>query len=525
MLPGAAAATQATVSVEPVATTAPISDNYVGLGLELPTIPQWTGAGSQVDRILVNLIRNLGASPVIRVGGVSTDRSWWPVPGMTRPLGVTYDLGQKWLAATKTLVDATNAKLIMGINLEADSVPIAQSEAQHIVAGLGSEHIDVFEVGNEPELYEIYPWYKLAADDLIIPWYSTKPGTPVFSRPPGYGVGAYTADFTQFRLGLRGDRLAGFDSGSQWWLSQLPTFLSAEPGLSMITFHRYGLNGCQKNRAARNYTSIPNLLGTFASRGIMAGVPLAVAQAHAAHAAFRIDEMNSAYCDGVPGVSNTFASALWLLDTLFEMRSDGIDGVNLHSFPGAASALFDFGHVRGKWAAVVHPEYYAMLMFERAAPAGSRLLKLSATSIGSLRAWATTSATKGIHVVLINDNLSHAETVHVRLPLKHAMRPVVTALKSPAAASTIKVTLGGLSYGAVTYTGTLTHVPARDWSLPTGLPYALIPPGHHAAPDVRAHAAAVERHGVRVNGDTYTITVPPASAVLLNWQASLPGVH
>jgi hypothetical protein len=229
-------------------------------------------------------------------------------------------------------------------------------------------------------------------------------------------------------------------------------------------------------------------------------------------------------------VSNTFASALWALDTLFTMRSDGVDGVNLHTFPSAASSLFDFGHIGSKWAAVVHPEYYGLLMFERASPAGSRLLKLSSTSIGSLRIWATISRPRGVHVLLVNDSLSRPETVRVIVPLVHAARPTVTALTAPSAFSTIKVTLGGLSFGPATTTGTLGHVAPGAWSQPTGLPYAILPPAHHAASDELARtnggpARAAAASGMRIAGDTYTITVPPASAELLDWPGSLPGLH
>ena len=67
--------------------------------------------------------------------------------------------------------------------------------------------------------------------------------------------------------------------------------------------------------------------------------------AHARGLQFRLDEINSAAlrrCLGRTGVSDTFASALWMLDTLFNMASVGVDGVNFHSLPGADYELFTF---------------------------------------------------------------------------------------------------------------------------------------------------------------------------------------
>ena len=47
-----------------------------------------SGVGA-AQPVLVELIRNLDpmGRPVIRIGGLSTDHSWWPVPGMKAPLG------------------------------------------------------------------------------------------------------------------------------------------------------------------------------------------------------------------------------------------------------------------------------------------------------------------------------------------------------------------------------------------------------------------------------------------------------
>ena len=80
--------------------------------------------------------------------------------------------------------------------------------------------------------------------------------------------------------------------------------------------------------------------------------------------------MNSASCSGKQGVSDTFASALWVLDTLFNLAAVGVDGVNVHSLPGAAYELFTFQHTSSGWQAFVHPEYYGMLMFAQAFPPG-----------------------------------------------------------------------------------------------------------------------------------------------------------
>ena len=104
-----------------------------------------------------------------------------------------------------------------------------------------------------------------------------------------------------------------------------------------------------------------------------------IAYAHKHGATVRIDELNSVACAGQPGVSDTFASALWMLDTLFAMARSGVDGVNIHTLPTASYRPFEFRRIRGRWLATVEPEYYALLMFEQAAPPGSHMLNLTQT--------------------------------------------------------------------------------------------------------------------------------------------------
>src|SRR5438105_6584666 len=102
----------------------PIPAGFLGLSLEFPAIPAYAGTDPQaIDPVFEQLIRNVapGQSPVLRIGGDSTDWTWWPVPGMARPAGVNYTLTRNWLAVASALTNALGARLIMGIDLEADS--------------------------------------------------------------------------------------------------------------------------------------------------------------------------------------------------------------------------------------------------------------------------------------------------------------------------------------------------------------------------------------------------------------------
>ena len=69
----------------------PVPAGFVGVSLEYRTVAGSERPGaSGADPVLAQLIRNLapGQTPVIRIGGDSTDWTLWPVPGMRRPHGI-----------------------------------------------------------------------------------------------------------------------------------------------------------------------------------------------------------------------------------------------------------------------------------------------------------------------------------------------------------------------------------------------------------------------------------------------------
>ena len=99
--------------------------------------------------------------------------------------------------------------------------------------------------------------------------------------------------------------------------------------------------------------------------------------------------MNSASCEGAQGVSDTFASALWALNTMLNFAAAGVDGVNVHMLPGSNYELFTVSRsASGAWQAFVHPEYYGLSCSPRRsrrgpAAAGER------TASGAGKVWAT----------------------------------------------------------------------------------------------------------------------------------------
>jgi hypothetical protein len=242
----------------------------------------------------------------------------------------------------------------------------------------------------------------------------------------------------------------------------------------MVTLHRYPLRGCSGPATSPSYPTIANLLSDYAQSNVAAGVAPYVAMAHAEGVPFRIDEMNSVACAGTHGVSDTFASALWMLDTLFEYANVGVDGVNVHTLAAAHYAPFSFTQTAAGWQADVYPEYYGMLMFAQAAPPGSRLLPVGGVPDGSLKVWATVDAQGTERVVLINEDVANPQSVALQAPGSVATAEELTA---PSADATSGVTLGGQSFGDGTTPGLLPGPPQTTTVSPVlGLYPLTVPP-------------------------------------------------
>jgi hypothetical protein len=469
---GRAPVIYATVGAAPAGR--PMPPDFLGLSFEYSALQAYTGGDPAApDPVFVQLLRNLtpapGQSLVLRIGGNSTDSTWWPVAGVSPPAGVNYALTPSWLAGTRAVVQALGAHLILGINLAAGRPRLAAAEAEALLDGIGPANVMALEIGNEPDVYGVFTWYVGSRG-------------AVRARSADYGPAAYVQELARWVAALPNVALAGPAFAELPWLQDLPSVLAAAPAIRTVTVHRYPLQGCSTDPSSPYYPSVANLFSDRSSRGLAAAIVPYVEYAHARGLQFRVDEMNSAAlagCLGRAGVSDTFASALWVIDTLFSMESAGVDGVNLHSLPGAAYQPFTFDSAGGRWRGAVQPDYYGLLMFARAFPPGAQLLPVAAPD-GPVRVWATRAPDGQVRAVLINED-SRAHQVQLQLPAG-AGRASLEWLRAPGATATSGVTLGGQTFGTETTTG------------------ALPAPALQSIPQLLG---------------SYSVDLPPASAVLL----------
>jgi alpha-L-arabinofuranosidase len=159
---------------------------------------------------------------------------------------------------------------------------------------------------------------------------------------------------------------------------------------------------------------------------------------------FRINEINSFYGGGKAGVSDTFASALWVMDYMFQVATFGADGVNMETDINQLGWISHYSPIvhdpAGKCRA--RPEYYGMLAFSLAGKGD--LLKLTLDTKGeiNLSAYATRDEQGSLWITVVNKDLSRDAAVAIALPSDYAA-PEVFRLEAPAVTSTNQVSLAG----------------------------------------------------------------------------------
>ncbi|HUA70632.1 MAG TPA: glycosyl hydrolase family 79 C-terminal domain-containing protein [Solirubrobacteraceae bacterium] len=458
------------VMVDPGTQGATIEPGFLGLSIEYWAVEAYAGKNpAAVNPVLTQLIRNLtpGQTEVLRIGGVSTDQTWWAAAGVKRPPGVFYKLNEQRLKVMQQLAAQTGARLILGITFEADSPVLAGAEARAMVAAIGSSRIDAFELGNEPELYgnPAFAWYR-------------QDGHNVMGRPDGYDAAQFAQDFATVAAGMSGVPLAGPASGAADWLDDLGPFIAGNPRLSVVTVHRYPFEACAVPPSSPSYPTVSRMLSPLGTTDQAGGLAPYVAVAHAHGLPLRIGEMNDVGCGNPPYVPNSFAEALWAIDALFAYAQVGVDGVNVHTWPGAVYNLFTFQKTETGWEGSVEPEYYGLLMFAQAAPPGSRLVKTSSRN-PAVRAWATRAADGTVRVMLINDDTAAAQRLSVDVAGATGAA-TLERLLAPSPTATSGVTLGGQTFGE-TRTGELAGPVVQTTISPSNTGYSVSLPPASAA--------------------------------------------
>jgi hypothetical protein len=369
---------------------------------------------------LIAMFRRLGPS-VLRIGGSSTDKTVWTPDGAGQTTG---QVAPSDVAALAAFVKAAGWQCLYSVNLGgvaygATTPELAAEEVAYAAQQFGGSLLGV-EIGNEPDLYG-YP-DRYFADDWSLSKFLTLWGqfraAIVASTPnapiAGPADATYEEQFTvPFGKAVTKDEIM------------------------LLTQHYYrGSDLLPTSTAEFLVSPDPTLLGSLAILEAAVqdiGVP------------FRMTECNSYYNSGATdigknGIGNSYASALWVIDFLFNCAQGGACGANFH---GGGQVEYSPIYTLNGQVVRAGPEFYGMLMFNLA---GQGPLYASELSAGSLPVTAyAVKATSGLlNVVVVNKDLTQNLQLSAQLPgdVNSAVLTAMTQLTSGASGPNLSATSG-----------------------------------------------------------------------------------
>ncbi len=406
-----------------------IKPSYVGLSYEQAQLGNpdfFAGTNTQ----LVEFMKALGSHGVLRIGGNTSEYTFWnpkakptkaamkktagPDKGHHAPATVT--ITPAAIRNLRDFLDRTGWTVIYGLNLGKGKPDNAADEAAFVMDTIGSKRLVAFQLGNEPDLFN-------------------RNGL----RPKTWDVDDYLADWERFFKAIRARvpnaPFAGPDTaGNVKWL--MPFARKFKHDVDFLSSHYYA-EGPPTNpamtiaRLMKPDSHLEKEIAAFQHAGQVSGL------------SFRMTETNSCYDGGKPGVSNTFASALWAGDLMYQLAAAGSTGINFHGggygwytpIAGTTEAGF-----------LARPEYYGMLLFAQAGPGTLLGAKLSNTEKAPLlTAYALRGQDGQLRVALFNKNLD--TDVKVSMSGTNGLSASVLRLEAPHANDRTDVTFGGSPVG------------------------------------------------------------------------------
>lgn len=436
-VPGDARVVRVTVQARPSGPA--VGARFLGLSFETDDIPWIAHHGLAGD--LAAAMRSLGRGGVLRFGGVSTDLiSAWSPSGVAPASWAHIRITRRDLAALAALARATGWRVILSVDLGHFDARGAAAEAAAARSLLG-QSLAAIEIGNEPDKY--------VGKGL---------------RAGGWNLQEYLAQARAYRRAIAaaapGVPIAGPDPSSGTaplaWLRAAAGLGGEAPAL--LTDHFYPTSSC----------GFKPTVGELMSAGTRAIGRRMVAQLAAIQRStgrpVLLDETNDISCRGEPGVSDSFASALWAVDFIARGMASGLAGMYFHDLPSEPHAYSPLAALSRSQLAGgrlhANPEWYALLLAGQLR--GSRPVRANAGGAQGLGAWAFVDASKRLRLALVDFDPPGSKPLLVRIAGQAALsRGSALRLLAPSAAALNGVSLGKAQVVAGRFSATPRAEPVR----------------------------------------------------------------
>jgi len=395
--------TPSTVSVS-ASVAGTIGAGFAGLSYEKNSMAVPRFAPNNAD--LIGLFSRLGPS-LLRIGGNSVDETQWAPTGAGRTSG---EVAPSDIDALAGFLQASGWKVLYGVNLATSTPAAAAAEVAYAVQSLGST-LYAIEIGNEPDLYGGHYFATWSLEDFEQLW------------------GEFRAAIIQAAptVQLTGPAAAG--NIATWTVPFGQHVGSSE--IILLTQHYYRGNGQSASSTVAELVSPdPTLiadLATLRAGAAAIGVP------------FRMTETNSFYNGGADGVSDSYASSLWVIDDLFNIALGGGTGANFHG-GGDGSGYTPIADNDG---AVVEarPEYYGLVLFTLAGQ--GTLLQTTVAAAGlNVTAYTVRLSNGGLSIVVVNKDA--VQNLTLRIDTGQTVNTAaLLVLDGPALSATTGVSIQG----------------------------------------------------------------------------------
>jgi hypothetical protein len=355
--------TLATVSVS-ANVAGSIGTGFAGLSYEKSSMAIPRFAPGNAD--LIGLFTRLGPS-LLRIGGNSVDQTQWAPSGAGRTSG---EVAPTDIDALAGFLQATGWNVLYGVNLATSTPAAAAAEVVYAVESLGSS-LYAIEIGNEPDLYGEHYFSTWSLADFEQLWAQFRsailqaaPTVKLTGPAAASNIGTWTVPF--------GEHVGSSE-------------------IILLTQHYYRGNGQSASSTVAELVSPdPNLiadLATLKAGAATIGIP------------YRMSETNSFYNGGANGVSDSYASSLWVIDLLFNIALGGGTGANLHG-GGDGDGYTPIADNNGV-VVEARPEYYGVLLFTLAGQ--GTLLQTTVAAAGlNVTAYTIRSDAGGLSIVVVN---------------------------------------------------------------------------------------------------------------------------
>jgi hypothetical protein len=387
-----------------------IPEDFLGFGYETSTVAQ-TNFFSPQNATMIRLYQNLSPHGLVRIGGIISDHTCYEADAtpVVQTMRGTTVINRANLVDLGGFLRATGWKVMWGLNLGTGSREEAVHEAQAVNSAMG-DCLQSFQIGNEIENLRRF----------------------------GGKYAAYHSTYLDYKAAIRAvlplAPFSGPDSVGSW--SYITPFAHAElHDLQLLTVHYY-----RGDSHATNAT-LPTLLQP--DTGWNQKIHRLQKLGRSSGLGYRINEVNSFYGGGKAGVSDTFGSALWCLDYLFNLASHGCAGVNMETDINQLGFISHYSPIvhDSSGHCSIRPEYYGMLAFALAGKGEILRLDLNKQNV-NLTAYATRNHEGSIWITMINKESTGNAAVETILPEGYGSAAAFR-LVGPSLTSKDHVTLAG----------------------------------------------------------------------------------